>query len=78
MRLSSTGSFGSNDRPICPRCGAAMHLIRRGPHPTFGQSWERQNSRLLEVSSRGRAECGHRREATRSLKRLCNRQQPLN
>ena len=30
MRLSSTGSFGSNDRPICPKCGAAMHLIRRG------------------------------------------------
>jgi hypothetical protein len=42
MRLNSTGSFGSNDRPICPECGAAMHLIRRGPHPTFGRSWERQ------------------------------------
>jgi hypothetical protein len=42
MCLSSTGSFGSKDRPICPECSAAMHLIRRGPHPTFGQGWERQ------------------------------------
>jgi hypothetical protein len=42
MRLSSTGSFGSNDRPICAECEAAMHLIRRGPHLAFGHTWEQQ------------------------------------
>jgi hypothetical protein len=42
MQISGTGSFGSLDRPVCPECGAAMHLIRRGPHPTFGHNWERQ------------------------------------
>jgi hypothetical protein len=42
MRLGGKSSFGSSDRPICPECGAAMHLIRRGPHPTFGHSWEQQ------------------------------------
>ena len=41
MRLSGTSSFGSNDRPTCPKCGAAMYL-RRAPHPTFEQDYERQ------------------------------------
>ena len=42
VQLSGTGSFGSHDKPICPKCGAFMHLIRRGPHSAFGLGYERQ------------------------------------
>ena len=42
MRLSGTGWFGSNDKPICPKCGAAMRLVRRSPHSTFGSDYETQ------------------------------------
>jgi hypothetical protein len=42
VQFSGSGSFGSHDRPLCPECGAAMLLIRRGRHPTFGPSWEQR------------------------------------
>ena len=28
--------------PVCPECGAAMRLIRRGPHSTLGRGYEQQ------------------------------------
>lgn len=31
-------SFGA----ACPKCGQPMHLIRRGPHPQFGTTFEAQ------------------------------------
>jgi hypothetical protein len=42
MDISGSGSFGSNDSLACTKCGAAMYLIRRGPHPTLGTGWEIQ------------------------------------
>jgi transposase-like protein len=35
-------SFGADDRPVCPKCGKQMHLIRRGPHPEQGEKYEVQ------------------------------------
>jgi hypothetical protein len=42
MDISGSGSFGSNDSLACTKCGGAMYLIRRGPHPTLGTGWEIQ------------------------------------
>jgi ribosomal protein S27AE len=42
MPFTGTGSFGSRDKPTCPKCGAATYLIRRSPHSKFGKGWERQ------------------------------------
>jgi hypothetical protein len=35
--------FGANDSPICPRCGTAMQLKRRTPHPLYGYDYELQS-----------------------------------
>ena len=34
--------FGVKDHPACPKCGKAMVLVRRTPHPEYGSAFERQ------------------------------------
>jgi hypothetical protein len=40
--VSSTPTFGANDRPACPICNQPMHIVRRRPHSELGIIYERQ------------------------------------
>jgi transposase-like protein len=48
VRVEKGKNFGSNDRPICPVCGASMYLVRRTPHSDFGLGFEQQTFRCVD------------------------------
>jgi hypothetical protein len=35
-------AFGANDTPTCAECKSPMRVIRRTPHPIYGNDFERQ------------------------------------
>ena len=43
----SQRNFGVNDQPACPKCGKALFLTRRTPHPEYGPAFERQTFTCL-------------------------------
>jgi hypothetical protein len=41
-RVVTVRHFGVANRPVCEKCKWAMHVVRRSPHPLYGNDYELQ------------------------------------